>query len=225
MAQHGGAWRACGAAGEHEHRKVVIGDLDHRQGCRADEVGKRCGVVDVVALGGDDSLHQRHIGAVDAAPCVDSSGANDDRGCADRDEFAGELWCGARRVQRHGNCAKAHDGEIRHHKEAAVANDEGNAVALLHAKLGESAAQTSDLIDKRAVGGGAVTTDDRNLFGRMPIDDVCQIHRLVPPAVDVSARRTRARAEAATTYRRRESPRARGQGRAWLQGACGNANG
>ena len=188
MAQHGGAWRACGAAGEHEHRKVVIGDLDHRQGCRADEVGKRCGVVDVVALGGDDSLHQRHIGAVDAAPCVDSSGANDDRGCADRDEFAGELWCGARRVQRHGNCAKAHDGEIRHHKEAAVANDEGNAVALLHAKLGESAAQTSDLIDKRAVGGSAVTTDDRNLFGRMPIDDVCQIHRLVPPAVNVSAR-------------------------------------
>ena len=65
-------------------------------------------------------------------------------------------------------------------KQQPVAAQQRDPIAGSNAELGQSAADLGDVVAQLAVGGLDAAADDRDMVGRMPVDDVCEIHRDPP---------------------------------------------
>ncbi len=84
----------------------------------------------------------------------------------------------ALRVQRHDDGTEAEHGEVGLDEVPTVAAQQGDTIAAADAEPGQAAAHVGDLVAQLAVRGLDAAADDRDVVGRVPVDDVREIHRL-----------------------------------------------
>ena len=72
---------------------------------------------------------------------------------------------------------EAQHGKVRLDEVDAVAAQQRDPITGAHAERGEASANPGDLVAELAVGRLDTRRDDRDVIGRLPVDDVCEIHR------------------------------------------------
>ncbi len=83
------------------------------------------------------------------------------------------------RVERHHDRTKTEHCKVGLDEVQTVAAQQDNTITATDAEPGQPAAHPGNLVTELAVRGLDAAADDRNMVGRMAIDDVCEIHR--PP--------------------------------------------
>ncbi len=118
--------------------------------------------------------------AIDLAPGVGRRGLDHHGSGTDGVQLALELRPRAGRVERHDHHTQAEGGKVDVDEVAAVAAQQGDAVALLQAHSGKAPTHMCDLVAQRPVSGGAAAADDGHTVTRVWIDDGREIHGTWP---------------------------------------------